>query len=248
MILGANRLSWALIVGSIAMSTMLCPHVVVADLGWCSEESEVGEECKADYEDLRPTQFAIGKRAARQKAERIREEDEASTLKEYLKDRLIPVVIRKERIYILDRHHLLYGLHVSGVERSKVYAEVVANWSDLTEVEFQKRMKARHYFFDHDENGHAGLKFSDLPKSIASLKDDPYRSLAYEVREQGGFKKTKVFYAEFAWADFFRTRITKASLRSNFARTVKKALALAHSDAAKGLPGYTKRSCADELR
>lgn len=221
---------------------------VLADLDWCSENSEAGEECKADYETLRPTQFAVGKRAALKKAARIRDEDEAGTLKEYLKEHLIPVVIRKNRIYILDHHHMLYGLYLSKVDRSKVYAEVVANWSDLTEVEFQRRMIDKKYFYDHDENGKPGQKLSELPQSISEMKDDPYRSLAYEVREQGGFKKTKIFYAEFAWADFFRTQITKSALKSNFTEALKRALKLAHSEKAKHLPGYTTHSCANELQ
>jgi hypothetical protein len=43
--------------------------------------------------------------------------------------------------------------------------------------------------------------------AIADLIDDPYRSLAGFVRKRGGFVKTEKPYVEFAWADFFRTRV-----------------------------------------
>lgn len=232
---------------SLGVAALLLQPSAFAKLEWCGYESEVGDECKVHYEDLRPTQFAVGKREARKRAKRIEDEDEAGTLKEYLKDHIIPVVVRNDRMYILDHHHLLYALYISDVDRSKVYAKVVANWSDISEGEFWKKMAAKNYFRDEDENGKAGNLPTTLPKSIEDMKDDPFRSLAYEVREEGGYKKTKVLYAEFIWADFFRKHITKAELRSNFDKAVTKALKLAHSDAARGLPGYSKRSCSDEL-
>jgi hypothetical protein len=45
-------------------------------------------------------------------------------------------------------------------------------------------------------------------------------------------------FAEFAWADFFRVRIDKKSLRRNFYKTVKRCIALAHSSEAATLPGF----------
>jgi hypothetical protein len=46
--------------------------------------------------------------------------------------------------------------------------------------------------------------YKDLPKSVADLVDDPFRSLAGELRRAGGFAKETTTFSEFLWADFFR--------------------------------------------
>ena len=70
------------------------------------------------------------------------------------------------------------------------------------------------------------------------LLDDPYRSLAGYVRNAGGFDKTPTAFAEFLWADFFRTRVTIGPTRADFNNAVQRALPLAGSNEAAGLPGY----------
>ena len=68
---------------------------------------------------------------------------------------------------------------------------------------------------------------SALPKDLQCLKDDPYRSLAGFVRVAGGYRKTPAPFAEFQWADFFRTRIGAKALRKRFDRSVAKGVRLA---------------------
>jgi hypothetical protein len=47
---------------------------------------------------------------------------------------------------------------------------------------------------------------SQLPKTLEAMTDDPYRSLAWFVRQKGGFCKSPREFAEFAWADWFRSK------------------------------------------
>jgi hypothetical protein len=47
------------------------------------------------------------------------------------------------------------------------------------------------------------LTDKDLPKTVAGLIDDPFRSLAGELRRAGGFAKDTTPFSEFLWADFF---------------------------------------------
>jgi hypothetical protein len=60
---------------------------------------------------------------------------------------------------------------------------------------------------------------------------------------RGGFKKSSAPFAEFRWADFFRTRISSDLIRQNMHKAVKKALKLARSQVACGLPGIDEDIC-----
>ncbi len=44
--------------------------------------------------------------------------------------------------------------------------------------------------------------YKDLPKTVAKLVDDPFRSLAGELRRAGGYAKDAEPFSEFLWADF----------------------------------------------
>jgi hypothetical protein len=83
---------------------------------------------------------------------------------------------------------------------------------------------------------------SQLPPNLESMPDDPYRSLAWRVRKEGGFCRSEMQkeFAEFVWADWFRTRpelpIDAVSASSD--SLLATALTLAKSSAAEGMPGY----------
>ena len=100
-------------------------------------------------------------------------------------------------------------------------------------------MRAAHWVYEFDETGQGTVAGQwDLPHSIAALRDDPYRSLAWSVRERAGYAKTAVPFAEFARADFFRHRIQFDNTAASCAQAVTTAVTLAHSDAAHNLPGF----------
>ena len=87
--------------------------------------------------------------------------------------------------------------------------------------------------------------YRDIPKSLTDLVDDPFRSLAGEVRQRGGFAKVTEPYVEFVWADFFRRRISRKTLSRDFEAAASEALGLAHSPAAEHLPGWCALPAAD---
>jgi len=80
--------------------------------------------------------------------------------------------------------------------------------------------------------------FREIPKTVAALKDDPFRSLAGELRRAGGFSKDTTPFSEFLWADFLRRRIPRKAVDDNFSKSMEKALALAKSGDAVYLPGW----------
>ena len=78
----------------------------------------------------------------------------------------------------------------------------------------------------------------DIPKSVTELKDDPYRSLAGELRRLGGFAKDTTPFSEFLWADFLRRRIKRKRVEKNFNAAIERAMEFAKSEDARYLPGW----------
>jgi hypothetical protein len=70
------------------------------------------------------------------------------------------------------------------------------------------------------------------------LTDDPFRSLAGELRRVGGYAKDTTPFSEFLWADFLRRRIKPKAVEKDFSATLERALALAKSPEADYLPGW----------
>ena len=64
-----------------------------------------------------------------------------------------------------------------------------------------------------------------MPKSVADLKDDPFRSLAGELRRTGGFAKDTTPFSEFLWADFLRRKLSRKAVEDNFDKALEKGLA-----------------------
>ena len=78
---------------------------------------------------------------------------------------------------------------------------------------------------------------------MADLKDDPFRSLAGELRRIGGFAKDTTPFSEFLWADFLRRNLSRKRVEADFDKALEKALALA-----KGKTRFTCRAGAGRRR
>ena len=61
------------------------------------------------------------------------------------------------------------------------------------------------------------------------MEDDPYRSLAGELRAIGGFAKDSSPFSEFLWADFLRPRIKPKAIKAHFEGALAEALVMAKS-------------------
>lgn len=185
--------------------------------------------------DLRPTQISVGLREVKEKRKRLRKRG-PKKIGNFLGDHLIPVILGpKKRPYVIDHHHLALSLHSEGVE--KVLVTVVADLSELAADDFWLVLDHHSWVHPYDENGRR-RDFSKIPKSIEGLKDDPFRSLAGELRRAGGFAKDTTPFSEFLWADFFRRRMKRKSVENDFPAAVKKAMKLAKSLDARYLPGW----------
>src|SRR5580700_7566583 len=186
--------------------------------------------------ELRPTQMTVGMREVKEKRQRWRERKSKKKQEELLGKHMIPVVVGPDkRYYLVDHHHLARALHDEGV--ADILVTVIG---DLTMVErdaFWGVMDNKRWVYPYDAKGERRT-FKDLPKSVIELKDDPFRSLAGELRRAGGFAKDTTPFSEFLWADFLRRQMSSKAVDQNFAKAMEKSLALAKSKDAVYLPGW----------
>jgi hypothetical protein len=185
--------------------------------------------------DLRPTQMTVGMREVKQKRKELRARGDKK-IGTFLGSHMIPVILGpSKRHYVIDHHHLALALHGEGLKQ--VLTTVVADLSMLEQDQFWTFIDHRAWVYPYDDKGRR-RDFSKIPKSITDLKDDPYRSLAGELRRQGGFAKDTTPFSEFLWADFFRRRIARKSLENDFSAASKQAMKMAKSEDAHFLPGW----------
>jgi hypothetical protein len=185
--------------------------------------------------DLRPTQITVGMREVTAKRKRWRETGTKKSGK-FLGKHMIPVILGpKRRHYVIDHHHLALALHEEGIRELAV--TVVANLSRLQTDEFWTVMDNHAWMHPFDAKGHR-RPYEDIPKSVTAMVDDPYRSLAGELRRSGGFAKDTTPFSEFIWADFLRRRIKQKMVEQDFDRAMEIALKLAKSTDADYLPGW----------
>ncbi len=202
----------------------------------CGRHASVGEVCSLPILALHPTQFTLGMIEVRARAAQFERKKPAKFAK-YMKKHNVPVVIGPDGVfYMTDHHHLSRALYEDGVRT--VNAQVTHDWSNLNRAQFWSRMESTKQVYLY-EDGRGPLSPSELPNNILQLKNDYYRSLAWAVCSQTqAFKKEKVLFFSFYWANFFRARIPDSLVRNHFEQAVQLGAQLARSPAAKGMPGY----------
>jgi hypothetical protein len=186
-------------------------------------------------EDLRPTQLTVGMREVDEKRARWRAQGEDKKA-DFLGSHFIPVVLgRGKKPYLIDHHHLARALYDEGVRH--VAVTVVADLSSLEPDAFWFFLENRAWTFLYDAEGER-QPHKKLPKHVEGLTDDPYRSLAGELRRIGGYAKEVTPFSEFLWADFLRRRIKRKRAEAHFEDALEEALRLAKSQDASYLPGW----------
>lgn len=188
-----------------------------------------------DIADLRPTQITVGMREVKAKQKGWREK-KGKKGGEFLGKHMIPVILGpNDRHYVIDHHHLARALHEEGVKN--VLVTVVANLSMVDRDTFWTFLDNRSWMHPFDDKGRR-RHYKDIPKSVRDLVDDPFRSLAGELRRAGGFAKDTTPFSEFLWADFLRRRIKRRLVEHDFDRAIITAMKFAKSQEAIFLPGW----------
>jgi hypothetical protein len=184
---------------------------------------------------LRPTQMTVGMREVKEKRKRWREH-KGNKQSERLGKHMVPVVAGPdEHYYVVDHHHLARALHDEGIK--DVLVTVIGDLTMVGRDAFWGVMDNKRWVYPYDAKGER-RHFKDLPKSITGLKDDPFRSLAGELRRAGGFAKDTTPFSEFLWADFLRRHISRKAAGEHFSKAMEQAIELARSKDAIYLPGW----------
>ena len=187
-------------------------------------------------ERLRPTQMSVGL------AEVAIKRREWAALgrkqrRETLRQQVFPAVLGPgSRYYIIDHHHLGLALIEEAVDSVWIALQDDLSW--LEPAVFWRTMEFRAWAHPFDAGGKR-CDYRDMPRRLTELLDDPYRSLAGNVHRGGGYAKSAAPFAEFLWADFFRTRISAHSARRDPRRAVREGVVLAKSAVARYLPGWS---------
>ncbi len=185
--------------------------------------------------ELRPTQMTVGLHEVAAKRREWRDAKASKRLK-ILGGHAVPTVLGpKQRYYVVDHHHLARALLDEGEKTLQVY--VLSDLSGVDRAAFWTVLDNSGWCHAYDHKGRR-CELSDIPKSLAEMKDDPYRSLAGQLRRSGGFAKTDKPFSEFIWADFLRRRVEQDVVEHDFAAALVKALELSKAQEARYLPGW----------
>jgi len=189
--------------------------------------------------DLKPTQFAIGMLEVDDKVKKYKKMPKAKIKQDVKKHPVCIVIAPNGEQYIIDGHHRALALWLLGFRKVPVEVKKDFRKSAHSFKEFWKEMNIQKWSQLHDQFGDGPRDPIYLPKDIRAVSDDPYRSLAWLVREQGGFKASKHWFTDFEWSNFFRkNKVFKEAFDINYNSATRKALKLAKSSKAKKLPGY----------
>lgn len=220
----------------------------------------VGDEARVDIDFLHPTQFRVGDAEVEEKQLDFMKMG-PKKLKAYLKSHPCPVVIGPGGVpYVTDEQHRANaGFDAEKTHRAvralrengqpTMYMKVVANYSHMTQEEFEKAMIENHYCFLNDLGKERSFK--DLPRHVYQMKNDPYRSVAGFV-ERKAYQMTDVYFAQFKVADWLRDRLkmndskVTRELKKHRKAFLKKASELLQSPEAKAEPWYLAPDSASE--
>lgn len=194
-----------------------------------------------EIERIRPTQLTHGAREVRAKTAQYAALS-GHDLDMAIAQKPIPIVYGPDDTrFAIDHHHVAAALWHTNIRSVPIV--LVRDMSSCSLASFWLSMENQRWTFPYDGQGRR-RPFSELPEHVWELIDDEYRSLAAAVRDAGGYEKTEVPLEEFRWADFFRSALPVPQSDEQFAALVKKAVKLAKSNAALGLPGYIGDGCA----
>jgi len=189
----------------------------------------------AKLDKLHPTQITVGKMEVVQKRKQwgaLGKKARSTALTSHW----FPAIAGPQNTYyIVDHHH--FGLALIEEEVKSVSLLLLKDLSWLSPSAFWSVMEYHQWVHPYDSDG-VRRDFDAVPGHLTQLHDDPYRSLAGEVRRGGGFAKDVTPFSEFLWADFFRSRIHRSLIEQEFSRALTTAKKMARRQEARYLPGW----------
>lgn len=195
-------------------------------------ESELKEVPLAE---LRPTQITVGFKEVAAKRKSWAKLGPAERRKA-MDEEFFPAVRGPgKKYFVLDRHHAALALTQDKAECVQV--GLVRDLSALSAGNFWVFLDHYSWMHCYDAKGRR-RQLDEVPKRFEDMKDDPYRSLAGELRDRGGYSKVDVPFLEFLWANHLRQQIPLRLLDDEPKKALAKALKLASSKECNYLPGW----------
>ena len=199
-------------------------------------ESELKEVA---LRELRPTQMTVGYKEVAAKRKSWAKLDPADRKKAMAEEFFPAVRGPGKKYFVLDRHHAALALTRDKAECVQV--GLVRDLSGLSTRDFWVFLDHYSWMHCYDAKGRR-RSLDEVPDRFEAMKDDPYRSLAGELRDRGGFAKVDIPFLEFLWANHLRQIIPLALLKSDPKKALSKALKLAPSKECSFLPGWCGES------
>jgi hypothetical protein len=180
----------------------------------CTPKLTVGAECEALIEQLRPTQPEVGMREVERKTEKVEKARERGDeyLEELKREKIVPVVIGPDGgFYLVDHHHSTLAFQNAG--EKKVYIQIIANWSDLSQGKpseirlrsFWNKMIAECKAWTRRENGtEVDPMGPGWPRRLDDCGDSPLRALVSELIDDELLEKKAVNFFEFQVAEILK--------------------------------------------
>lgn len=193
---------------------------------------------KVNILSLKPTQMALGLEEVRDKIKFLSKMSKKKLAKEIESNPIKVVKAPDKEFYIVDGHHRVFAYWCLGFK--KVPVKIIHYFGTSTSFKnFWKQMIKNKWAHTYDLTGEGPQDPLYLSRDIRGVGNDPYRSLAYILREKGGYKKTDITFADFKWAQFLRKhKLLESGFNLDYERHLTRALKLAHSNKARTLPGH----------
>ncbi len=195
---------------------------------------------KFDIDALYLVQFNLGFLEVDYRTGRVLEEKQKGKeeFKKYKKDNPGEVVIGPGgKVYLVNGNHFAVALKRN--DSSKMWAMVVADFSNLEEEQFWTEMNRPGNKFCHLKDRGKVRPASELPKKSDEMTDDPYRSLAWLLEKTGAYVDANRRFAEFEWADFLRESIPDwPNDDKGWKEAMAQGAVLAKSKKTQHLPGW----------
>lgn len=184
---------------------------------------------------LHPTQITVGKREVELKRKQWSTLTKKSR-QAALASHWFPAIAGPGgRFYIVDHHH--FGLALLEEDVRNVSLMLLKDLSWLEADKFWSVMDHHQWVHPYDALG-VRQDYHVLPFHLTHMQDDPFRSLAGELRKAGGFAKDVTPFSEFLWADFLRNHLPVTLVEHEFKKALMKAKKLAATQQARYLPGW----------
>ncbi|KGG12822.1 MULTISPECIES: ParB/Srx family N-terminal domain-containing protein [Prochlorococcus] len=159
---------------------------------------------KVKINSLLPTQMCIGlAEVINRKVDFLKESKEARL--NYIKTKPVPLVSNSYgSFWMLDRHHRLRAL-LEIEKDAEVYGYVVKEIKTKEDSKILEFLESRGWLYLYNSRGVGPQPIQNLPKSLLSLEDDPYRSLVWQLKQEGVLTSHPLVpYYEFKWASWLR--------------------------------------------